>query len=183
MRNALMHFDQWSRGKGLGPQRGRVKAGEALRDVARDYWHFGYDPDTATVSFGPYTLAVDRAEQAAHDLCQAIYAAAREVDNRNTAERRRKDCASARRRRYPLRHTGRGSKGLSSNRPTDLVITRPDGLPRRGRAATAFRADCRCTREWRASAPINQLGRTPGAGRMLDARRDAVCGVERLRPL
>jgi hypothetical protein len=88
MRDALMHFDEWSRGKGRGPQKDRVKAGEALRDVARDYWRFGYDPDAVTVSFGPYTIQIDMAEQAAHELCQAIYAAAREVDKKNTAERR-----------------------------------------------------------------------------------------------
>jgi len=88
MRNALMHFDKWSRGEGLGPQKDRVKAGEALRDVARDYWRFGYDPDAATVSFGPYTIHIDVAEQAAGELCQAIYTAAREVDNKHTAERR-----------------------------------------------------------------------------------------------
>ena len=88
MRDAVTHFDEWSRGKGRGPQKDRVKAGEALRDVARDYWPFGYDPTAATVSFGPYTMHIDTAEQAAHELCQAIYTAAREVDKKNTAERR-----------------------------------------------------------------------------------------------
>jgi hypothetical protein len=88
MRDALMHFDEWSRGKGLGPQKHRVKAGEALRDVARDYWPFGYDPNAAAVSFGPYTIQIDVADQAAGELCQAIYTAAREVDQKNTAERR-----------------------------------------------------------------------------------------------
>jgi hypothetical protein len=33
MRDALMHFDEWSRGKGHSPQRERRKAGDALRDV------------------------------------------------------------------------------------------------------------------------------------------------------
>jgi hypothetical protein len=47
MRDAVMHFDEWSRGTGRGPQNDRVKAGEALRDVARDYWPFGYDPNAA----------------------------------------------------------------------------------------------------------------------------------------
>jgi hypothetical protein len=88
MRDALMHFDEWSRGRGRGPQEDRVKAGEALRDVARDYWPFGYDPNGGTVSFGPYTIDVSVAEQAADELCQAIYTAARAVDDRNIAERR-----------------------------------------------------------------------------------------------
>jgi hypothetical protein len=88
MRDALMHFDDWSRGMGRGPQKDRVRAGEALRDVARDYWPFGHDPDTATISFGPYTIHLDAAEQATDALSRAIYAAAREVDNKNVAERR-----------------------------------------------------------------------------------------------
>jgi hypothetical protein len=88
MRDALMHFDEWSRGKGLGPQAKRRKAGEALRDIARDYWRFGYDPNASTVSFGPYTIAIDIAERAAAELCNAIYMAAREVDKKNTADLR-----------------------------------------------------------------------------------------------
>ena len=88
MRDALMHFDEWSRGTGLGPQARRRKAGEALRDIARDYWRFGYDPSAGTVSFGPYTIAVTVAERAAAELCHAIYVAARKVDEKNTAELR-----------------------------------------------------------------------------------------------
>ena len=88
MRDALMHFDEWSRGTGRGPQKDRVKAGEALRDVARDYWRFGYDPHAATVEFGPYAIHIELAERAAHELCQAIYTAARAVDDKNMAERR-----------------------------------------------------------------------------------------------
>ena len=88
MRDALMHFDEWSRGTGLGPQARRRKAGEALRDIAREYWRFGYDPSAGTVSFGPYTIAVTVAERAAAELCHAIYMAARKVDEKNTAELR-----------------------------------------------------------------------------------------------
>jgi hypothetical protein len=88
MRDGLTHFDEWSRGKGWGPQKERVKAGEALRDVAREYWPFGSDPDGGTVVFGPYSIRVDVVEQAADELCQAIYSAAREIDKRNVAARR-----------------------------------------------------------------------------------------------
>jgi hypothetical protein len=35
MRDALMHFDEWSRGTGRGPQKERRDAGDELRDVAR----------------------------------------------------------------------------------------------------------------------------------------------------
>ena len=88
MRDGLMHFDEWSRGEGFGPQRVRRKAGELARDVARHYWSFGYDPTTGVVSFGPYSVHIDSAEQAAGQLCDDIYMAAREVDNKNTAARR-----------------------------------------------------------------------------------------------
>ena len=86
MRDALMHFDEWSRGQGRGPQKDRRNAGEALRDVAREYWGFGYDPNAGTVSLGPYTIQVDTADQAAKDLSWAIYQAARAVDQANAAE-------------------------------------------------------------------------------------------------
>lgn len=86
MRDALMHFDDWSRGKGRGPQKDRRGAGEALRDVVREYWGFGYDADVGTVALGPYTIHVDTADQAAKDLSLAIYQAAREVDQANAAE-------------------------------------------------------------------------------------------------
>lgn len=90
MRDALMHFDEWSQGTGFGPQAQRRNAGDALRDIARDYWRFGYDPATGTVSFGPYTIAIDAAERAAGELCHAIWIAAHEVDKKNTAARRAK---------------------------------------------------------------------------------------------
>jgi hypothetical protein len=87
MRDALMHFDEWSRGEGrFGPQRERRDAGQALRDVAREYWGFGYDPNAGTVSLGPYSIDVDTADQAAKELSWAIYMAAREVDKKNAAE-------------------------------------------------------------------------------------------------
>jgi hypothetical protein len=86
MRDALMHFDEWSRGAGRGPQRDRRNAGEALRDVAREYSGFGHDPNAGAVSLGPYTIQVDIADQAAKDLSWAIYQAAREVDQANAAE-------------------------------------------------------------------------------------------------
>jgi hypothetical protein len=86
MRDALMHFDEWSRGEGRGPQKDRRNAGGALRDVAREYWGFGYDPKAGVISLGPYTIQVDTADQAALELCRAIYQAAREVDQANAAE-------------------------------------------------------------------------------------------------
>lgn len=91
MRDALMHFDEHSRGLGrYGPQARRRKGGDALRDIARDYWRSGYDPSAGTVSFGPYIIEIDVAERAAAELCYAIYMAAREVDKKNTAELRAK---------------------------------------------------------------------------------------------
>jgi len=86
MRDALMHFDEWSRGEGRGPQKDRRDAGQALRDVAREFWGFGYDPSAGTVSLGLYTIHVDTAAQAAKELSWAIYQAAREIDQASAAE-------------------------------------------------------------------------------------------------
>jgi hypothetical protein len=89
IRDGLMHFDDWSRGQGkFGPQRRARDAGTAPRDVARDYWSFGYDPAAGSVSFGPYIIRLDAAELAAPELCQAIYLAAHEVDKKATADLR-----------------------------------------------------------------------------------------------
>jgi hypothetical protein len=86
MRDALIHFDEWSRGRGHGPQKDRRDAGHALRDVAREFWGFGYDPNAGTVSLGPYTIQVDTAAKAAKELSWAIYSAARAVDQAHAAD-------------------------------------------------------------------------------------------------
>src|SRR5215472_10967654 len=65
---ARMHFEEGARGQGLGPQARRRKTGDALRDIARDYWRFGYDPSTRAVSFGPYRIDIEVAERAAAEL-------------------------------------------------------------------------------------------------------------------
>jgi hypothetical protein len=80
MRDALMHFDDWSQGKGRGPQKKRREAGDALREIASDFWRFGYDPAAGTIEFGPYTIEIDAAPRAAGELARAIYLAAHEVD-------------------------------------------------------------------------------------------------------
>lgn len=85
MRDGLMHFEEWARGMGRGPQKKQRDDGALPRDVARHFWGFGYDPRAGTVSFGPYTIEIDVAERAAHELSQAIYMAAREVDAKNIA--------------------------------------------------------------------------------------------------
>jgi len=91
MRDGLMHFEDWSRGEGRsGAQKKARDAGAALRDVARDYWGFGFDPNAGTVSFGPYVIHIDAAERAAKELCHAIHMAAREADKKNVAELRTK---------------------------------------------------------------------------------------------
>lgn len=83
MRNALTHFDAWARGAGHGPQKRRVDGGDTSREVARDFWGFGYDVRCETISFGPYGVHVPTALNAAVALtAAAIYAAARAVDER-----------------------------------------------------------------------------------------------------
>jgi hypothetical protein len=66
MRDGLMHFDEWTRGTGQGPQRRRRDDGDALRDIARDSSRFGYDPAAGTIDFGSYTI--DIASHAAIEL-------------------------------------------------------------------------------------------------------------------
>jgi hypothetical protein len=83
IRHAITHFEDWSRGQGRGPQRQQIEAGLDRRDVARDFWGFGYDPSTLSLRLGPYRIEVDRAVSAAVDLQWAIYAAARAVDDRS----------------------------------------------------------------------------------------------------
>jgi hypothetical protein len=89
MRDGIMHFESWSRGLGMyGPQAEGRRKGELPRNLARDYWRFGYDPGAATISFGPYIIHIDVAERAAYELCDAICLAAREVDRRTLSELR-----------------------------------------------------------------------------------------------
>lgn len=91
MRDALTHFEDWSRGEGRGePQRSRRGAGEELRDIARTFSGFGYDSRAGTITLGPYKIGVETASRAAHMLCEAIYAAAREVDKKTAADLRAK---------------------------------------------------------------------------------------------
>jgi hypothetical protein len=84
MRDALMHFEEWSRGTGRGPQRERLKAGETRRDIAQAFWSFAYDPIAGTVSLGPYSITLAAAAQAASDFRHAIYMAGREVEKAET---------------------------------------------------------------------------------------------------
>ncbi|MDH6111292.1 hypothetical protein P3T36_003316 [Kitasatospora sp. MAP12-15] len=87
VRDGLTHFEDWARGEGkFGPQAAARKAGNAPRDVARDFWSFGYDPAADAVTMGPFTIPVSAALPAASELCAAIYSAARAVDQRSTAE-------------------------------------------------------------------------------------------------
>lgn len=87
MRDALTHFDEWLRGTGYGQQK-RTQADKAIRDVARDYAGFGYDPNNDNISFGPHTINIGVAEKAAVELCQAIYEAAHKVDEVNIRQLR-----------------------------------------------------------------------------------------------
>jgi hypothetical protein len=87
MRDGLMHFDEWSRGTGKGAQQKHAEnTGEALRDVARHFWSFDYDPRTEIVSMGPYRLDVTKVEKAASEMTHAIWVAGHAVDQKNAAE-------------------------------------------------------------------------------------------------
>ncbi|WP_147252468.1 hypothetical protein [Micromonospora endolithica] len=86
IRDALMHFDEWARGKGRGPPKRRVDSGVSLRQVAGDYWGFAYDPDAGTISLGPYRIRVDVVEESVARLSDAIYLAARAIDQRKALD-------------------------------------------------------------------------------------------------
>ncbi|MXG88312.1 hypothetical protein [Nocardioides flavescens] len=80
MRNALIHFDEWSGGRGHGPQKVRRDAGDDPREVARDDWGFRFDPATGTITHGAHQLHTSIALRAANELAAAIYDAARSAD-------------------------------------------------------------------------------------------------------
>lgn len=90
MRDALLHFDEWARGHGRGPQQKAVEAGSELRDVASMYWNFGYDPALDTITLGPYVIQLDSAVDAANALVKGIYGAARAVDLRTATQLRQR---------------------------------------------------------------------------------------------
>jgi hypothetical protein len=113
MRDGLMHFEDWSRGMGRGPQKQRRDAGDALRDVARFFWGFGYDPSADTISMGPYTIDVGIADRAAKELSLAIYMAAREVDKKDTAELRARTIGAL------------TSAGIACESPEDALMVSP----------------------------------------------------------
>ena len=132
MRDALTHFDEWSRGLGKGPQATQRNEGQDPRDVARHFWRFGYDPGAGTVSFGPYAIDLDVADRAALELCVAIYQAARAVDEKNTAELRTRAVAALTRAGV-LHNAGEPRITVSSGR--DLRVWLSVGYGDRGELA------------------------------------------------
>ncbi len=88
MRNGLLHFDEWTRGAGQGPQKKEVTAGMSLRTIASKYSRFSYDPATGEIALGPYSIQLDSALDAAKGLYLAIGRAAHAVDLRAAAELR-----------------------------------------------------------------------------------------------
>ncbi|GAB3665544.1 hypothetical protein GCM10027596_31890 [Nocardioides korecus] len=80
MRNALIHFEDWARGQGRGPQRQQVMAGDDPRDVASDYWPFVYDTEAQSIRLGPHEFEIAIAVNAATHLYEAIYEASKAVD-------------------------------------------------------------------------------------------------------
>ncbi|MEU9407543.1 hypothetical protein AB0E08_17940 [Streptomyces sp. NPDC048281] len=119
MRDGLMHFEEWARGLGRGPQEKQRDDGVLPRDVARHFWGFGFDPNAGTVKFGPYIINIDTAERAAHEFAHSIYMAAHEVDKRNTAELRAKTITALAAAGIPF---GGPDAGFKVSPGTDLSI-------------------------------------------------------------
>jgi len=156
MRDGLMHFEDWARGTGRGPQRDQRQAGIAERDVARMFWGFGYDPNTGTVFFGPFAIDVEVAARAADELARAIYLAAHEVDRRDTATVRA-GCRRAGPRQTPPRHTRGHDHGLARSRPAGLALPQRQ---RRRRADDPRRSGHGCHRSaQRGRAASHLVGR------------------------
>jgi hypothetical protein len=113
MRDALMHFDEWSQGKGRGPQKTRRQARDDLREIARDFWRFGYDPTAGIVEFGPYTVEIDVAPRAAGELTRAIDLAAQEVDKASVVQLRAETIVAL------------TAAGIQHNAPDDVLRVSP----------------------------------------------------------
>ena len=85
----------------------------ALREIARDFSRFGYDPTAGTVEFGPYTIEIDVAARAAVELARAIYLAAHEVDKASIAQLRAKTIEAL------------TDAGIPHNPPNDVLRVSP----------------------------------------------------------
>lgn len=117
MRNALTHFEEWSRGKGFGPQRDRVKAGEELRDVAPEFWGFGSDPDADAVSMGLYTIDVGTAGRSAKEAVLGYLDGSTRGGQEEQGRAAREDNPGAHRQRNIVRIVRGRTRGLSGHRP------------------------------------------------------------------
>ncbi len=126
MRNGLLHFDQWTRGVGEGPQKKEVKAGADPRLVASKYSRFGYDPANDEVEFGPYSFRVATAVEAAKDLVRAIHRAAQAVDLRAAAELRTRTIAAMTASSIQTEGTIRVSTGVDTRVWVSLAATAPE---------------------------------------------------------
>ncbi|MEO3977727.1 hypothetical protein [Streptomyces sp. CAU 1734] len=133
IRDGLTHFEDWSRGRGRGPQRDRTRAGATEREVARAFWSFGYDPAADTVSMGPLRIHVGAVEQAVHDMTRAIHTAARRIDLANAA--RVRDTARA-----ALTAAGIGDIQVSVGADGGVWLRLPSGPGEPGRRDLAARA-------------------------------------------
>jgi hypothetical protein len=78
-RNVIVHFDQFARGDGKR-QRDLVKKGADATVIARDFWPFGYDPQTGNIQVGPHHINVENAVSEARLLLHAIWEATRAFD-------------------------------------------------------------------------------------------------------
>jgi hypothetical protein len=81
-----MHFEAWALGAGHGPQKQRVAAGAPAREIASEFWGFGYDPVPDSIALGPYIISVSAVPGAVAKLADAVYVAARAVDRRNAVD-------------------------------------------------------------------------------------------------
>jgi hypothetical protein len=79
-RDLLEHFDDYASGEGVLEKKAIRDLGLDVYEAAAMYWGRGYDPDTKTITEGPFVLDIPTALKAAERLHRAIYAAGRAVD-------------------------------------------------------------------------------------------------------
>jgi hypothetical protein len=57
-RDILEHFDEYARGEGVLAKKAIRDLGLDAHDAAAMFWGGGYDPDTETITQGPFVLEI-----------------------------------------------------------------------------------------------------------------------------
>lgn len=83
MRDALTHFDEWSRGASTRRAQAQMRKASTPRDVAAHTASFGYHSARGTVELGPYVLEIHAALAGADQLLVRLWRFSHEVGKRS----------------------------------------------------------------------------------------------------